>query len=192
MSEQVPSKTLADIVERIAEHTSYGLLSEQERGHLMDAAHALRAAPEQPPGLALEQLRADIEAPLRREIDAAFQMLDVCGVSKERARTLANGISVLDSRYQKAMTAREPPVTSLCSREALDAVLSKYWPDLELRERSTSPPRVLPPNCLATHARWLKEAAKQIADGGHYGWGNTCTQAAEEIERVLGLTKGAV
>ncbi len=34
------------------------------------------------------------------------------------------------------------------------------------------------------HAKWLRQAAKEIAAEGHNGWGNTCTDAADEIERL--------
>lgn len=36
---------------------------------------------------------------------------------------------------------------------------------------------------LASEAKWLRKAAEEIAKEGHAGWGNTCTQAAECIER---------
>lgn len=32
-----------------------------------------------------------------------------------------------------------------------------------------------------THAKWLRQAAEQIAAEGHNGWGNTCQDAAEHI-----------
>ena len=35
---------------------------------------------------------------------------------------------------------------------------------------------------LLTHAKWLRQCAKEIADAGHAGWGNTCLQAADAIE----------
>ena len=31
---------------------------------------------------------------------------------------------------------------------------------------------------------WLRKAAEQIRDAGHAGWGNTCEQAAENIEKL--------
>lgn len=34
------------------------------------------------------------------------------------------------------------------------------------------------------HAKWLREVSKQIADAGHYGWGNTAEWAADEIDRL--------
>jgi len=37
---------------------------------------------------------------------------------------------------------------------------------------------------MNSHSKWLREAAKEIAIAGHYGWGNTCTQAADEIDRL--------
>ncbi len=37
---------------------------------------------------------------------------------------------------------------------------------------------------MNSHAKWLREAAKEIAAEGHNGWGNTCTDAADEIERL--------
>lgn len=36
-------------------------------------------------------------------------------------------------------------------------------------------------NC---HSRWLREAAEKISDAGHIGWGNTCAQAADEIDAL--------
>ena len=37
---------------------------------------------------------------------------------------------------------------------------------------------------MNSHAKWLRQAAEEIANEGHVGWGNTCTAAAEEIERL--------
>lgn len=34
------------------------------------------------------------------------------------------------------------------------------------------------------HEKWLRMAAREIASEGHAGWGNTCTQAADEIARL--------
>jgi hypothetical protein len=31
-------------------------------------------------------------------------------------------------------------------------------------------------------AKWLRQAAKEIRAEGHYGWGNTCEQAADALE----------
>jgi hypothetical protein len=39
------------------------------------------------------------------------------------------------------------------------------------------------------HAKWLREASKQIADAGHYGWGNTAEWAADEIDRLTASEK---
>jgi hypothetical protein len=61
---------------------------------------------------------------LQREQDAAFQMLEVCGVPRERARTIANGISVLDSRYQKERTAHEPGTDWKTRAETAEGILS--------------------------------------------------------------------
>jgi hypothetical protein len=36
---------------------------------------------------------------------------------------------------------------------------------------------------LEAEAKWLRKAAAEIANAGHTGWGNTCLQAAECIER---------
>jgi hypothetical protein len=36
----------------------------------------------------------------------------------------------------------------------------------------------------AQHAKWLREAAEQIAKAGHNGWGNTCEGAAEHIDEL--------
>lgn len=36
----------------------------------------------------------------------------------------------------------------------------------------------------AQHAKWLREAAEQIAKAGHNGWGNTCLDAAASIEAL--------
>ena len=35
-----------------------------------------------------------------------------------------------------------------------------------------------------SHIKWLRQAAKEIASEGHNGWGNTCTEAADEIDRL--------
>ena len=35
-----------------------------------------------------------------------------------------------------------------------------------------------------SHAKWLRQAAAEIAKEGHNGWGNTCDQAADEIDRL--------
>ena len=37
---------------------------------------------------------------------------------------------------------------------------------------------------MNSHARYLRLAAKDIADAGHNGWSNTCTWAATEIDRL--------
>jgi hypothetical protein len=37
---------------------------------------------------------------------------------------------------------------------------------------------------LLVQAKWLRQCAKEIAAAGHNGWGNTCLQAAEAIERA--------
>lgn len=37
----------------------------------------------------------------------------------------------------------------------------------------------------AQHAKWLREAAEQIAKAGHNGWGNTCLDAAASIEALV-------
>jgi len=34
------------------------------------------------------------------------------------------------------------------------------------------------------YAKRLRQAADEIAKAGHYGWGNTCTFAADHIERL--------
>lgn len=31
----------------------------------------------------------------------------------------------------------------------------------------------------------LRRSASEIASAGHYGWGNACTFAADEIERLV-------
>ena len=35
-----------------------------------------------------------------------------------------------------------------------------------------------------SHANWLRRAADEIAKAGHYGWGNTCEDAAEHIDAL--------
>ncbi len=35
---------------------------------------------------------------------------------------------------------------------------------------------------LTPHAKWLRQCAVEIASAGHYGWGNTCTAAADAID----------
>ncbi len=37
---------------------------------------------------------------------------------------------------------------------------------------------------MSDHAKWLRQAAKEIAAEGHNGWGNTCTDAAAYLERL--------
>lgn len=37
---------------------------------------------------------------------------------------------------------------------------------------------------MNSHAKWLRQAADEIRDEGHAGWGNTCEQGADEIERL--------
>ncbi len=34
------------------------------------------------------------------------------------------------------------------------------------------------------HAKWLRQAAAEISGEGYDGWGNTCLQAADEIDRL--------
>lgn len=38
---------------------------------------------------------------------------------------------------------------------------------------------------LLAQVKWLRLAADEIATAGHNGWGNTCAQAAFEIENYL-------
>ncbi len=38
---------------------------------------------------------------------------------------------------------------------------------------------------LGAHVKWLRQAAEEIRAAGHAGWGNTCAQAADAIEKVL-------
>jgi len=47
-------------------------------------------------------------APDTKEIDRAFQMLEVYGVPRERAKTVANGIQVLVTRIDKATRPTAP------------------------------------------------------------------------------------
>ena len=47
-----------------------------------------------------EDLSEEIQD-LRRQVDQAYEMLDMLGVPKERARSIQNGIMVLTSRYDK-------------------------------------------------------------------------------------------
>ncbi len=35
---------------------------------------------------------------------------------------------------------------------------------------------------LTPHVKWLRQCAEEIASKGHYGWGNTCTAAADAID----------
>ena len=35
-----------------------------------------------------------------------------------------------------------------------------------------------------SHANWLRRVADEIAKAGHYGWGNTCEDAAEHIDAL--------
>jgi hypothetical protein len=37
---------------------------------------------------------------------------------------------------------------------------------------------------MNAHEKWLRQAAEEIRREGHYGWGNTCEQAADEIKRL--------
>jgi hypothetical protein len=39
------------------------------------------------------------------------------------------------------------------------------------------------------HAKWLRMAAEEIAKAGHNGWGNTCDQAAAEVDRLEALVR---
>ena len=34
---------------------------------------------------------------------------------------------------------------------------------------------------MSSHEKWLRQAAEEIRKEGHYGWGNTCEQAADRI-----------
>ena len=38
---------------------------------------------------------------------------------------------------------------------------------------------------LGPHAKWLRQCAGEIASKGHYGWGNTCTAAADAIDAAI-------
>lgn len=45
---------------------------------------------------------------------------------------------------------------------------------------------------LRPHAKWLRQCAEEIRAEGHAGWGNTCEQAADAIERALARGGGKV
>jgi hypothetical protein len=38
---------------------------------------------------------------------------------------------------------------------------------------------------MEAQSKWLRQVADEIARAGHYGWGNTCTQAADVFDQVL-------
>lgn len=38
---------------------------------------------------------------------------------------------------------------------------------------------------MSEHVTRLRKAAEEIRREGHAGWGNTCEEAADEIERLL-------
>lgn len=38
---------------------------------------------------------------------------------------------------------------------------------------------------LGSQARFLHQASSEIGCAGHYGWGNTCSQAADAIEDAI-------
>ena len=37
---------------------------------------------------------------------------------------------------------------------------------------------------MSEHQKWLRQAADEIRKEGHYGWGNTCEQAADHIAEL--------
>jgi hypothetical protein len=39
------------------------------------------------------------------------------------------------------------------------------------------------------HSKWLRAAAEEIGKAGHAGWGNTCSFAAEEVDRLASENK---
>ena len=42
---------------------------------------------------------------------------------------------------------------------------------------------------LIPHAKWLRQCAAEIASAGRFGWGNTCTAAADAIDAAPKVTQ---
>ncbi len=68
---------------------------------------------------------------------------------------------------------------------------SPHEPDTWTAEISMDEIKAVVDECMRTrallrelqpHAKWLRMAAAEIAEEGHAGWGNTCSQAADAIE----------
>ena len=67
-----------------------------------------------------------------REIERAFQMLECCGVPRERAKTVSNGIDVLSTRCRKEANGLAYDIATLkAHRDELLAVMKK------IKERGT-------------------------------------------------------
>lgn len=45
---------------------------------------------------------------------------------------------------------------------------------------------------METLAQMLRRQAKEIADAGHYGWGNTMQHAADHIDRLEAQAETAI
>jgi hypothetical protein len=43
---------------------------------------------------------------------------------------------------------------------------------------------------LRPHSKWLRHASAEIARDGYAGWGNTCSYAADAMDRLIGPLPG--
>ena len=74
-----------------------------------------------------------------REIERAFQMLECCGVPRERANTVSNGIDVLSTRCQKEANGLAYEIATIkAKRDELLARLKESTEQLEAMSMSAS------------------------------------------------------
>jgi hypothetical protein len=68
--------------------------------------------------------------------------------------------------------------------EQADAVADKWAKDADRLELALETERGKLSG-LRPHAKWLRQAAQEIAREGHAGWGNTCSYAADAIDAAI-------
>jgi hypothetical protein len=56
------------------------------------------------------------------QLERAFTMLEACGIPRSRARTVHNGIQVLDTRYAKQVRDLREQITRLKAKVSADLV----------------------------------------------------------------------
>jgi hypothetical protein len=108
-------------------------------------------------------------------------------VNDDRLAELIDGYHAIDQANNQDTAAALTELTTLRRqlREAEAKLAAAVWliPDHvlcgTLREKRDRM------HALASQSKWLRMAADEIANEGHAGWGNTCTQAADAIDSAL-------